>query len=155
MNRQQRRAQKHNKPKARKFYRLPQPILMQQAFEPIDKILDVLETGEWLRHDGEALISHNIYDYYPLIPALDGWLEYWDTAQQKFNFQSDFSPITELKKWIETDAAGTPDAVITAARAVVDQMKKIYLKTPIDEIRAHAQTVTIRFLLDEETEVIA
>ncbi|MDO4642200.1 MAG: hypothetical protein Q4A84_10970 [Neisseria sp.] len=155
MNRQQRRAAKNRKPVPIKKYRIHQAVLMQHAFEPIETILDTLEHGQWLRKDGEVMITHDRYQYYPFLPALDGWLEYWQTAQSKFGFTADFSPMLRLREWIETNTTETPDEVIADARKVISLMKKVYMRTPIDQIRDHGQNTTIRLMMDEEKAVIA
>lgn len=154
MNRQQRRAAKHRKPVIRKPLKTDKILCMQYAFEPIDRILDTLESGYWLRKNGEVLITHDRYEYYPILPALDGWLSYWKNAQSKFDFTADFNSLETLKNWIENDIIETPDEVIADVRKLVANMKKVYIKTPFNQIRDHAATMSLAFAL-EQIETIA
>lgn len=154
MNRAQRRAAKYQKAQPAKTYRLHKALTSRAAFEQIERLIDTVDTGEWIRYEGEVWVKRNSDEYYPAVPALLGFLEYWQAAEKRFGLSLDLAPLQQLIRELGEDAAGIESRLIDDNRRLLAELKRHYIRLPIEETRRLADDVKLAQLLDENKQVL-
>jgi hypothetical protein len=159
MNRQQRRLQakmqrRHITNREDSRY-VPKPVDEWEQFDSIERMFQKLRHGE-IEWDGTHYVIMGLHGkHYAILPALEGWIEYWAEVAKRFNVSEyDDGPLRRLAKSLEYDKPLTEQQV-EAAYAVVEQQRAMFRKFPRKDIASIAVEVTQRIRMTDEIRELA
>lgn len=128
--------------------RIPKIVLMDRDFCQIDLLLLKLRKGEVETVDGHVIMTTAAGEVYRVVPAMEGWIEYWQAMARKAHVKYDDRALVKIKNALRYDMPITPEQ-IDAALDVVNMQKRIYHATPAQAISSEASTQQIRMLMED------
>lgn len=150
MNRQLRRAAARARPTGNRHdhARIPKIILQDRDFSQIDLLILKLRKGEVETIDGHIIMRNMDGETYRVIPALEGWIEYWRGLAERTGVEYDDGGLVRLKNRLERGMPLTIQA-IDAAAEVVDTQRRMFFSIPAQLISSQATTQQIKMLMED------
>lgn len=130
--------------------RIPKIILQDRDFSQIDLLMLKLQKGEVETIDGHIVMTTMEGETYRVIPAMEGWLEYWRTLAGKAGIDYDDGALLRLKNRLENGMPLTQEA-IAQAREVVDLQRRMFFSIPASIISSLATTQQIKMYIEPTT----
>jgi hypothetical protein len=153
MNRQQRRAQKHAKPRkenrsAKTYFTGFQ--LEFESFDTVERFFMHMRNGSLEWEDGEGWVILGLSgEYLHILSALEGWITYWHELCLGEDISYDDSALRRLAKSLEYEKPLNM-AEINAAYAVVGLQRQLYRALPKQVTTRYAHTVRAQIKRDDE-----
>lgn len=109
-----------------------------RAFSVIDTVLHQLSNG-YVHETDAGLVFKDGDTWYGLIPALEGWVEFWKYVSNKKAFNVD---LNVFETFIDTLRAGGElnETILLELKAVVIECKRYYKKSNVHEMVSMANT---------------
>lgn len=147
---------KHTKRKPIRITKTTPTIFeVRAAFNPLDRMISALESGELAVGiiDGreEIYFEDDMLDRYPIIPVLDGWISCWERFIRVFGLTLDLEPLRVIMRKIGSDDLLTP-AEVESAKQCIEAQRQAYRKMDVYKIRDAANTEQIAIALDDARE---
>ncbi len=119
--------------KKRKAYkpkplRLPKIYTAHRDFYEIYKLFDSIESGYVDFADGHIVQKNSDKELYAVLPAIEGWMEYFRGLANVQGVEYDDSALKRMVKSLEYDKPLSLEEVY-AARDVVDAQYKLYMRS--------------------------
>jgi hypothetical protein len=148
--RSQERAQRRAVTKNNHNRRILPPAMDEwEQFDTIERTFQKIKHGE-IEWDGTHYIIMGLKgEHYAVLPALEGWTEYWSEVAKRFNAEYDDGPLRRLAKSLEYDKPLTEQQV-EAAYAVVKRQRELFRAFPRREIGKIAIEVMQRIQAEQE-----
>lgn len=145
MNRAQRRIQGKRAKRQHHERRILPPAMDEwEQFDSIERVFEKIKHGE-IEWDGTHYIIMGLKgDTYAVLPALEGWTEYWAEVAKR-NAVTDYNdgPLRRMAKSLEYDKPLT-EAQVDAAYAVVQRQRAMFRAYPRKQIASIAIEVMQR-----------
>lgn len=149
MNRAQRRAAERARPMPPRRKFIPKPMDELEQFDTIERLFQKLRHGS-VETDGRQVVIMSLQgEFYAVLPAMDGWLEYWQEVAARFQVEYDDKPLRKLQKSLEYDKPLTT-AEVDAAYAVVQKEREMFRSIPRNELSKIAIEIMRRIQTTEE-----
>lgn len=152
MNRQFRRKAAKAKPHGNRHdaARIPKIILQDRDFSQIDLLILKLRKGEVETVDGHIVMTSADGETYRVIPALEGWIEYWRSLAEKTGVEYDDGGLIKLKNKLQY---GMPLSLsdVVDAELIVEAQRAMFYRTPASLISSQATTQQIKMLMEDRT----
>lgn len=149
MNRRMRRMAARSKPHGNRHdeARIPKLLLQDRDFHQIDLLILKLRKGEVETVDGHIVMTAPDGEVYRVVPALEGWIDYWRSLADKTGIDYDDGGLVRLKNRLAASMPLSLDA-IEAAAAVIDQQRRMFFSIPARLISSQATTQQIKMLME-------
>lgn len=148
MNRAMRRiAERQKHYPAPKRVDLPRYLDEFTVFSDIERVLEKIEHGEIEHANGVPVMMASNGNWYEVIPALNGWISAWKSFDAKFGLNHDLSALVRMSNCLHNLVPIT-DRQVRAARAVLDEQRKLFRRIPRDDIASAAKTEQIRLMME-------
>lgn len=150
MNRQFRRKAARIKPHGNRHdaARIPKIILQDRDFSQIDLLILKLRKGEVETVDGHIVMTSADGETYRVIPALEGWIEYWRSLAEKTGVEYDDGGLVRLKNRLAASMPLTLDC-IAMAQNVIEVQRRMFFSIPARIISSQATTQQIKMLMED------
>lgn len=152
MNRQFRRKAARLKPHGNRHdvVRIPKILLQDRDFHQIDLLILKLRKNEVETVDGHIVMTAPDGEVYRVVPALEGWIEYWRGLADKTGFEYDDTSLVKLKNKLQY---GMPLLLgdIVDAELIVEAQRAMFYRTPASLISSQATTQQIKMLMEDRT----
>jgi hypothetical protein len=150
MNREMRRKMKstHTKPQHAAKRIVPSFIDYFQQFDEIDKLAQKLDHGALEFEGAHPIMTSGKGETYRILPALEGWMEYWSSLASKHGIAYDDRPMRTVSRRLENAMPLTPEHVAGFKRVVAAQ-RALFRAIPRGEISSQANTVQIKLLMED------
>jgi hypothetical protein len=132
MNRELRRAEKRlakAKPNRSRAIYVTNFQLEFESFDTIERLFVQLRHGAIEYVGGKPIIMGLHGEHYEMLPAMEGWLKYWQELAAEHDLEYDDGPLLRLCKSLEYGKPLLP-AEIEAAYAVVGVQRRYYRTLP-------------------------
>lgn len=148
MNRAQRRQRQRGARQAQHHHakRIIKPCLMDihLVFEPIEAVFTQLHSGEiQCDEKGTPIFKDFEGNWYEISPAIDGWVELWETLFRKWGFALDITPLAKLSRKLAYGVLMTP-LDVAAAHAVIAQCRQLFRQMDVNRLKSEVRTQQIR-----------
>ena len=156
LSRDQRRQQKKAAKRQHRGGRfIPKALDEWEQFDSIERMFQKIKHGE-IEWDGTNYVFMGMKgETYALLPALEGWTEYWAEVAKRFDIADyDDGALRRLAKSLEYDKPLTEQQV-EAAYAVVEQQRAMFRAIPRPEIAKAAIEVMQRIQVRDAMEARA
>jgi hypothetical protein len=122
----------------------PLPALFDcwTVFEPVDRIIDQLRTGEVHTVDGVPAYQDANGQWHELCPPLAGWISCWQRFDQALNLGLDLNALRVVHHCVERDELLEPAEVDDAVRCV-DLLRALFPQLPRKRLTELARTEQI------------
>lgn len=106
-------------------------IFAQQAFSAIDRLLDLIQTGEWdyTADSNIPVIIHGDGTCCSMVGALEGWREFWEEVRQTVPFGLSLAPLETFIGYLKRDDP-IPPSVIADLVQNIAALKQLYIRMP-------------------------
>lgn len=150
MNRRTRRQLARAKPHGNRhdFARIPKILLQDRDFHQIDLLFLKLRKGEVETVDGHIVMTAPDGEVYRVVPALEGWIEYWRGLAEKTGIGYDDGGLVRLKNRLAASMPLTLDC-IALAQNVIEQQRRMFFSIPARIISSQATTQQIKMLMED------
>lgn len=128
--------------------RIPKLVLQDRDFSQIDIFMIKLRKGEVETIDGHIVMTAQDGETYRVIPALEGWTEYWKRLAEITGAEYDDEPLRMLMNRLNYGMHVT-DEMINRAERVVDLQRSIFYRTPNAVISSQATTQQIKMMMEK------
>jgi hypothetical protein len=119
-----------------------------QQFDEIERLAQKLDHGALEFEGAHPIMTSGKGETYRILPALEGWMEYWRSLADKHGKLYDDQPMRTVARRLENAMPLTPEHVAGFKRVVAAQ-RALFRAIPRAEISSQANTVQIKLLMED------
>jgi len=147
-NRAMRRAAARAKPLDNKRVYIPRYLDKFTIFSDIERILEMLEHGAIEFEGDKPIFMSATGEICFVVPALDGWIGYWERVAKHFNLDDrSYSALITVKKRLKSGVL-LQESHVSAAQICVAHQRDLYERLDRDVLASLARTERIALYLE-------
>lgn len=148
MNRAMRRASAKTRILPKRRQHVPPQIDEFEQFDEILRLSQKLEHGALEFEGAHPIMTSGKGETYRILPALEGWIEYWRSLAAKHRMPYDDHPMRTVARRLANGMPLTPEHVHEFKRVVAAQ-RALFRAIPRADISSQANTVQIKLLMED------